>query len=155
MTPILVERETDVARLARLHAQCFATPWTAATLSDLLQASGTFAFEIEGGFIIVRAASDEAEILTLAVGVEHRRTGKGASLVRAGACHAHGLGARRMFLEVGVSNVAARKLYEGLGFVEVGRRKGYYATGPDKFEDALILRSNLPLSPLGNRPTSG
>ena len=155
MTPVLVERGHDVARLARIHAECFAVPWTAPVLADLLESPGTFAFEFEGGFIIVRAAGGEAEILTLAVVVDRRRSGKGASLVRTAAAHAHGLGASRLLLEVGVSNVAARKLYKSLGFVEVGRRKGYYAVTPDKFEDALILRSNLPLSPLGNRRTTG
>lgn len=130
-------------------------PWSAAALADLLKGQGAFAFETKAGFIIVRAAGDEAEVLTLAVRVDHRRVGNGARLVRAAAAHAHGLGASHLFLEVGLSNVAARKLYEALGFKEVGRRDRYYAVAPDKFEDALVLRSNLPLSAIGNRPTSG
>ena len=155
MTPTLVEHERDLAGLAQIHAESFATPWTAAALADLLNTPGTFAFALETGFIIVRTVSAEAEILTLAVRAQHRRAGKATTLVRAAAAHAHALGASNLFLEVGVSNAAARGLYAGLGFVEVGRRKEYYAVAPDKFEDALILRSNLPLSPLGNRPASG
>lgn len=155
MTPTVVEDEGALTRLAQIHAACFATPWTAGSLADLLKVPGTFAFEVDGGFIVARATSDEAEVLTLAVITEHRRAGKGGNLVRVAAAHALALGAKRLFLEVGLSNLAARKLYEGLGFAEVGRRKGYYATAPEKFEDALVLRSNLPLSPLGNRLTSG
>jgi hypothetical protein len=36
--------------------------------------------------------------------------------------------------------VEARRLYEGLGFREVGRRRGYYV---DTGEDALILEARL------------
>jgi ribosomal-protein-alanine N-acetyltransferase len=38
-----------------------------------------------------------------------------------------------------VRNRAARALYEAAGFQEVGRRRGYYASG----EDALILRATI------------
>ena len=60
-----------------------------------------------------------------------------------------------MFLEVAISNTAARALYTGLGFTEAGRRKGYYARFGTAPEDALILRSNLPLSPLGKSSPAG
>jgi ribosomal-protein-alanine N-acetyltransferase len=42
-----------------------------------------------------------------------------------------------VFLEVRVSNIAARKLYEKIGFVQVGQRKAYYQ---HPAEDALILK---------------
>lgn len=154
MTPVLVDVR-DLARLASMHAQSFATPWTADALYELLMTPGTFGYRFEDGFIVARAAGDEAEILTLAVQPQSRRAGSGTHLVRAAAHHAHGLGARCLFLEVAPGNAAALGLYKGLGFAEVGRRKGYYVTGQDKSEDALILRSNLPLTPLGKRPASG
>ena len=47
--------------------------------------------------------------------------------------------ARAMFLEVAEDNADARKLYTSLGFVEVGRRKRYYANG----DDALVMRVAL------------
>src|ERR1041385_3053152 len=46
-------------------------------------------------------------------------------------------GAQAVFLEVRQSNVAARKLYEKMGFLQVGRRKDYYHQPP---EDALIYK---------------
>lgn len=45
-----------------------------------------------------------------------------------------------MFLEVAADNDAARALYAKLGFVEAGRRHGYYGDGAD----ALVLRHSLP-----------
>lgn len=155
MKPLIVQKGADLTDLAEIHASCFAEPWTVRALSGLLDSQGAVGFVTEGGFILARVAANEAEILTLAVRPECRRRGNADALVRAVALHARRLGAGRIFLEVAVSNSAAGGLYKGLGFLEVGRRKGYYAAGPNNREDALILRSNLPLSPLGKRPAAG
>jgi len=96
------------------------------------------------GFILVRIAADECEILSLAVGPENRRQTLGCSLVEAAGRDAHRHGARAMFLEVDVKNVAATHLYRKLGFKEVGRRTGYYRVC-DSLSDALILRCELPI----------
>ena len=48
-------------------------------------------------------------------------------------------GGRAMFLEVATGNAAALALYRREGFVEVGRRRRYYADA----SDALVLRVNL------------
>lgn len=45
-------------------------------------------------------------------------------------------GMERMTLEVRASNTSAQRLYERLGFVTAGVRKGYYS---DNREDALIM----------------
>ena len=45
-----------------------------------------------------------------------------------------------MTLEVRVSNIRARKLYERLGFKSAGLRKGYYV---DNHEDAIIMWKDL------------
>jgi ribosomal-protein-alanine N-acetyltransferase len=155
MTPALVARDFDLAQLAAIHAESFAAPWSAPALAELLAAPGTFAFHDDGGFILARLAAEEAEILTLAVARAKRRRGIGANLVRCAATHAAQRGVERLFLEVASANEAAQRLYRGLGFREVGRRKDYYALGAGKFADALILRCNLPLPPLGKSPTSG
>ena len=141
MTPrLLVNPGTDdVAALVLLHAAAFADGWSAQSLRDLFATPGVFAFAAPEGFILVRAAGDEAEILTLAVVPAARRNGLGRALVRAALAHARTLGILNLFLEVGAGNDAAQRLYRGLGFVAVGRRKAYYGE-----EDADILR--LPIS---------
>lgn len=146
---------SDLTEVADIHGACFAEAWTAAALRELLAAPGAFACFVEGGFIVVRVAADEAEILTIAVRPGQRRKGVAAALIRFAAGHARQAGAGQIFLEVAASNQAARGLYASFGFTEVGRRDGYYALGQGKFEDALILRSNLPLSGLGIPPASG
>jgi ribosomal-protein-alanine N-acetyltransferase len=140
----------DIPALARMHAASFCESWDEKSLRDLLESPGIFAFVALCGFVMARVAADEAEILTLAVEPAARRTGLGRALVVRAAERANADGARTMFLEVAVGNRAARALYDRLGFREAGRRKAYYAAS----EDALILRVDLPLRPLGIPKTS-
>ena len=103
-----------------------------------------FAVAEEDGFILIRVVVDEAEILTLAVRPSARRAGLGVRLVEAAVVRAAALGAERMFLEVAEGNVAARALYARSGFVEMGRRRGYYSHADGRREDALTLVLNFP-----------
>jgi ribosomal-protein-alanine N-acetyltransferase len=142
MTPRLFDpANDDVGTLAELHAFCFPDPWHAVAIRDLFAGPGVFAFVLPGGFVLARAAGDEAEILTLAVAPAARRLGIARALVRAAASHAQGLGARNLFLEVATGNDPALRLYTGLGFTAAGRRKAYYGA-----EDAHVLKVALPLA---------
>jgi ribosomal-protein-alanine acetyltransferase len=80
-----------------------------------------------------RTSAEEAEILNLAVAPEARRQGIATRLVEETAAAAGG----RLWLEVRPSNVAARKLYEKLGFQEAGLRPNYY---PDPPEDGIVMK---------------
>ena len=102
-----------------------------------------FAAEAPDGFILMRAVADEAEILTLAVRPAARRGGQGGRLVGEGVLEAAARGAVRVFLEVAADNAAARALYARAGFVEAGRRPGYYAGPGGARRDALLLVRNL------------
>jgi ribosomal-protein-alanine N-acetyltransferase len=95
------------------------------------------------GFILLRVAADEAEVLTLAVWPEARRAGVGLRLVEAGAVEAAARGAERLFLEVADDNAAALALYARCGFREAGRRRAYYARPDGSRRDALLLALNL------------
>ena len=142
---------TDI--LARLHATSFADAWSAEWLAKLLAQPGTFAFLVDGasgGFILVRAAGGEAEILTLAVAPAARRRGIGSALISAACRQAQEMGADAMFLEVSRANDPAITLYTRLGFQEVGRRRGYYREPGRSNEDAFVFCAKLPLSPVGN-----
>jgi ribosomal-protein-alanine N-acetyltransferase len=129
----------DCARMAELHACAFADGWDAAAFRDLLGSPGVRALLAPDGFIVVRTAADEAEILTLAVAPGARRAGLGRALAGRAADLAREQGAMRLYLEVSAANVAARALYAALGFTEIGRRARYYADGAD----ALVLSLGL------------
>lgn len=135
----------DAGTLAGLHAKAFDAPWDASALGDLLRQAGVFGLGVgalgvdAAGFILCRVAADEAEILTLATAPGSRRQGLGLLLVEAAAETASAQGASRLFLEVAEDNAAARALYARAGFLEVGRRRGYYARPGGPPINALVL----------------
>lgn len=139
----------DLSALADLHARAFARAWDEMAMKSLLNGPGVFALVAEDddldGFIMLRVAVDETEVLSIAVGPDARRRGL-ASVLLEQACHqATGKGAMRIFLEVAAANLPARNLYTKYGFREVGLRKAYYEDGGD----ALVLAAPLPLA-VGN-----
>jgi len=139
----------DAALLGSLHASCFADAWDGYAFAQLLKPENTAAFiareaDMAAGFIMLRVAADEAEILTLAVVRECRRQGFARKLVLLAAEHACRAGARTLFLEVDENNIAARALYDQLGFAKVGRRPGYYRNC-DSVANALVLKRDLPI----------
>ncbi len=141
ITPLSV---AHAALMAGMHRICFAEPWDQAAMAGLLASPGCGGF-LEGtgdeprGFILVRTAADEAEILTLLVLPPYRRAGIARALMEAAGALARAGGATVLYLEVAAGNAAARSLYAGLDFVEAGRRPRYYPGGGD----ALILRRTL------------
>jgi len=79
---------------------------------------------------------DEAHITTFAVHPRWRRQRIGERLLLAFFDIARDRRARELTLEVRLSNLAARRLYEKYGFRPVGLRPNYYS---DDREDALIM----------------
>lgn len=90
------------------------------------------------GYAVAHHAADEGEILNLAVAPAHHRRGIGRALVEEVLARLAARGVRAVFLEVRASNTAARALYAGVGFREVGRRARYYRR---PVEDAIVLRA--------------
>ena len=129
--------------LAVLHAEAFETSWSAEAFARLLDQPGVSLTVEPDGFILLQAAADEAEILTLAVRPSARRQGLATRLVEAAAAQAAVGGTGRMFLEVAEDNGPARALYSRLGFAQVGRRLRYYARAGGLTVDALLLARNL------------
>ena len=129
------------AVLAAIHGAAFPhEAWGAGALQVQLEMQSVLGLlDDRGGLALLRVTADEAEILTIGVIPGMRRRGIGRDLLDECMRRTRALGARSLFLEVGVRNRAARALYEASGFVEVGHRRHYYANG----EDALILRADL------------
>jgi ribosomal-protein-alanine acetyltransferase len=92
------------------------------------------------GFVAARRIELEWEIENIAVAAEKQRRGLGRSLVGELSRCARLAHATSLLLEVRESNVAARGLYEKLGFVSEGRRKNYYRAPK---EDAVLYRLRL------------
>lgn len=136
--------------MAAIHATCFTKGWSEKSIASLLNDQGVLAYKVAtvpasafAGFIMARAAVDEAEILTLAVDPRFRRHGLAQTLLCKTSTHFAELGVERLFLEVDAENDAAIALYEKHGFTAVGRRRNYYRRDGHPPRDALCLSLNL------------
>lgn len=136
----------DLEAMATIHRASFAKAWSANEIGQFVAAPGCLSLiastapeQPVQGFLIVRSAGDEAEILTLAVDPGHRRNGLGRALLAAAIASLREAGAKRLFLEVDEANAPARGLYQSLGAVAVGRRTRYYEHGADADIFSLAL----------------
>ncbi len=147
---LLWATQVHAPAIARLHGEIFEAGWDEAAIVALLihpasialVATDAHPMEI-GGFVLAQIAADEAEILTLGTANTWRGRGVGTRLVDGIKRAAARSGGRALLLEVAASNTAALRLYERTGFVEAGRRKGYYARTDAPPEDAIIMRCEL------------
>ncbi|MGH7671595.1 MAG: ribosomal protein S18-alanine N-acetyltransferase [Gemmatimonadales bacterium] len=122
----------------------FSDPWSPRAFRDCVASGVPFLVaETAGGvagYVVARHAADEGEILNLAVAPAWHQRGVGRALVARVLAALAGRGVTQVFLEVRASNVAARALYEGAGFREVGRRARYYRR---PLEDAVVLQAAI------------
>lgn len=139
-----IQRATPAhaAAMAAIHQGAFppGESWGKDAIALQLALAGVFgSLDARGGMLLGRVAAGEAEVLTLAVLPSMRRQGIASALLQAAVAEARARAATALFLEVATGNAAARALYGRTGFVEVGRRRRYYADG----SDALVLRMNI------------
>jgi ribosomal-protein-alanine N-acetyltransferase len=138
----------DVAPIASLHAASFRRGWSEDEIEQLLTDRSVVAHRAMignkfAGFIISRMAADEAEILTVAVASNYRGRSIARGLLRYHLGRLMAFGVRKVFLEVEEGNAPALRLYRRAGFVEAGRREGYYPKTAGKAAGALVLRRDL------------
>jgi [ribosomal protein S18]-alanine N-acetyltransferase len=145
---IAAMRLEDLEEVQRIEEASFTTPWppnayrsellTNRLASYLVARVGERIVAYGGMWLMV----DEAHITTFAVHPAWRRRRLGERLLLAFLDLARDRHAREATLEVRLSNLAARRLYEKYGFRPVGVRPRYYS---DNNEDALIM-TTLPLA---------
>ena len=139
----------DAAKMAELHAPAFVDAWPEEAFASLLSREEVFAVlgaagseRIAQGLVLMRAVAEEAEVLTICVAGDAKRSGLGQALLIEACKIARARGADHLFLEVAETNIAATRLYLKLGFKTVGRRAAYYRQA-DNAADALVMRREL------------
>ena len=132
---------SDIPTLLEIERESFPVPWTAGMfmiqlgLSDesenlVIQSGGRVI-----GYISSWYGFEEVHILSIAI-APGERGGDGAEMLLGEALErAREAGNLRAVLEVRVSNHSAIKLYESVGYRQVGMMPGYYRDG----EDAIIM----------------
>lgn len=135
--------EDDLSAVAALQRQTFTNPWAVEAIRWELERTDVarlyLLHESHGslvGYCACWIIFDELHINSLAVDEAWRRQGAARRLLDYVFGEALAVGARSATLEVRQSNLAARALYEGLGFRVEAVRRDYYR---EPREDALIL----------------
>ncbi|QJA06942.1 ribosomal-protein-alanine N-acetyltransferase [Thermosulfurimonas marina] len=138
-------RPEDLPEILRIEKASFARPWSEVHWRYEFEKPQTrvLVVTVEDqvvGYLCSWLMGEEMEIANLAVAPEWRGKGLGKALLTTALRMGLEEGVRRVWLEVREGNRVAQRLYRSLGFVVVGRRKGYY---PDTGEDALIMGLSL------------
>ena len=136
-----------VSQVAELEKICFSDPWSEKSVASELEndlACWLAAVEEDrvAGYVGSQTVMDETDMMNIAVHPDFRRKGIAEELVNALVHRLRNRGSRCLTLEVRASNEPACKLYEKLGFSQIGRRPNYYR---NPREDALILRKEWEL----------
>jgi ribosomal-protein-alanine N-acetyltransferase len=133
----------DLNDIERIERESYPTPWSRSMFAGELAKPSSIslgAFDRENGklvgYLVISRYVDAWHVMNIAVTPPYRRRGV-ASVLLERLFELTGSDERRGYtLEVRVSNEGAIKLYERLGFVARGVRRGYYT---DNREDALIM----------------
>jgi ribosomal-protein-alanine N-acetyltransferase len=132
----------DVQRMHEIEMLCFSVPWSLASLYREMDNNpfavylGAYDGRLLVGYVGIWRIMDEAHMTNIAVVPDYQRRGIARNLLIRIINMARSEGAQSMTLEVRESNSIARKLYASMGFLDIGRRKGYYT---DNKEDAIIM----------------
>lgn len=133
--------EENIDRVCELEESSFAMPWKKKDFEELIESDKSSYLVIEADGLTVGAAGytdqvGEGYINNVVIDGSFRRQGLGKRLMEAVIEDARNHGITDLTLEVRVSNEAAFKLYESVGFESVGVRKGFYDMPK---EDAYVM----------------
>lgn len=151
--PVLaLMREADVDAVSVIERSCYAFPWSRGNFIDSL-AAGYPARVLRGpggsmlGYFVAMNGVDEMHLLNITVAAAVEGRGHARRLFDALVALCEQSGAPTLWLEVRASNVRARAIYEHLGLVPVGMRKGYYPAPFGRREDAVVMSLRLTAPP--------
>jgi [ribosomal protein S18]-alanine N-acetyltransferase len=134
-------RPSDIDQVMAIERASFSSPWSAQFFLEEIGVSYSKSLlaEFQGkviGYLVFWQLPVEVDIHNLAVHPDHRRKGIGRFLLNTMIHTAKKRGFKRIILEVRKSNRPAQRLYQSLGFIQNGVRKGYYSNDG---EDALLM----------------
>ena len=134
--------QQHVAQVAELEKLCFSDPWSEKSVASELNNPLAFWLVADdngrvAGYIGSQTVVGESDMMNVAVHPDYRQQGIATGLIVGQVEQLRKLESHSLTLEVRASNEPAKRLYEKLGFQQVGCRKNYYR---NPREDALILR---------------
>ncbi|WP_369408901.1 ribosomal protein S18-alanine N-acetyltransferase [endosymbiont of Lamellibrachia barhami] len=138
--------QSDLDEVLALEELVYEHPWSMGIFRDCLRSGySCWALSLNEriiGYGVMSVVLDECHLLNICVHPEYQGLGLGRKIADRLLKLARQRGADTAFLEVRISNRSALKLYERIGFCEVGLRRGYYPAAKGR-EDAMVMA--LPL----------
>ena len=129
--------------LMAVEQRAYSHPWSRGNFTDSLASGYQIELLLGGeqviGYFVAMPGVEEAHLLNITVAPEFQQQGWSVVLLDALALWARGRGAQWLWLEVRVSNLRARQVYEKYGFERVGERKRYYPSASAEREDAIVM----------------
>lgn len=139
-------QEADLPAVMAIERVAYEFPWTEGILRDCFRFGHICkVYELRAGIVgygIISLAAGECHFLNICIAPTQQKRGHGAHLVTELLQIARQAHANSAFLEVRASNIAAFRLYDKMGFNEIGVRKDYYPARSGR-EDALVLALEL------------
>lgn len=139
-------QEADLPTIMAIERLAYEFPWTEGILRDCFRFGYVCkVYESRAGILgygILSIGAGECHFLNICITPAQQQRGHGARLVKELLEIARQAHARSALLEVRASNIAAFRLYDKLGFNEIGVRKNYYPARSGR-EDALVLALEL------------
>lgn len=136
----------DLEQVVVIDQSSFSLPWPPRSFQFELTdnpASRCWVADLNGrvvGMLVGWLVVDEIHIATIATHPDFRKQGIGKKLLAFALQSAKEEGAISSFLEVRESNIVALEMYQKFGYVEDGRREGYYK---DNGEAAILMSAPL------------
>lgn len=135
----------DCEQVSMIEAVSFSVPWSLRAFQETVSLENYryFVAEEDGnilGYCGFTYVLDEAEIPNVCVREEVRGQHVGSKLMEKLIEEARKMQIAVLYLEVRKSNLAARKLYQKLGFCEDGLRRDFYEQPK---EDAILMSLTL------------
>jgi ribosomal-protein-alanine N-acetyltransferase len=138
--------EIDLPEVAVIEQTSYVFPWSENIFRDCLRVGYTCrALDLAGqiiGYGVMSLGAGEAHVLNVCVREQFRNVGFGRRLLEHLLERASAAGVAEAFLEVRPSNLSAIRLYQHMGFEQIGIRRGYYQA-PDGREDAIVLKREI------------
>ncbi len=133
----------DLDEIEPIERRSYTTPWSRSMFAgELAKRTSICLGTVDGdsgallGYMIVSRYVDAWHVMNIAVDPSRRGRGIARGMLRELFRLTENDQLRGYTLEVRVSNASAIRLYEGLGFVARGLRRGYYT---DNREDAIVM----------------
>ena len=136
----------DLPTVMAIETASQPTPWSEGNFRDCLRDGYRCRVAVVDGepvgFMILSSVLDETHLLNVAVDPARQRRGLALWMLEDALAQARAASMSVMYLEVRAGNEGAQCLYRRLGFIENGRRKGYYRAGAGR-EDAVLMMLEL------------